>query len=99
MNDGLQAQLRLLRQDNGRAELDEETKAVVAKAYRTKMEALKLLHYQHGHLTRDTFLYQTRLGDDWQRTYLRGSTQCRFKVTIIKWLSLTLKPNMFGIII
>ena len=45
LNDGLQAQLRLLWQDNGGAELDEETKAAVAKAYRTKMEALELLHY------------------------------------------------------
>jgi hypothetical protein len=31
-------------------ELDEETKAAVAKAYRIKMEALELLHYQLGHL-------------------------------------------------
>ena len=50
INDGLQAQLKLLQQNNGGAELDEETKAVVAKAYRTKMEALELLHYQLGYL-------------------------------------------------
>ena len=33
MNDGLQAQLKLLQQNNGGAKLDEETKAAVAKAY------------------------------------------------------------------
>ena len=50
LNDGLQTQLRLLRQDNEGAELDEETKSAVASAYSTKMEALELLHYQLGHL-------------------------------------------------
>jgi hypothetical protein len=50
VNDCLQAQLKLLQQDNGGAELDEEIKAAVAKAYRTKMKALELLHYQLGHL-------------------------------------------------
>jgi hypothetical protein len=45
INDGLQTQLRLPKQDNGVAELDGETKSLVAKAYRTNMEPLKLLHF------------------------------------------------------
>ena len=44
MEDGLKAQLKLLQQENGGAELDGETKAAVAKTYRTKIEALELLH-------------------------------------------------------
>jgi hypothetical protein len=50
INDGLQAQLKLLLQVYGDPELAEETKAVVPKAYRTKMEALELLNYQLGPL-------------------------------------------------
>ena len=47
---------------NGGAELDEETKAAVAKAYRTKMEALELLHYQLGHLPYERIERLIRLG-------------------------------------
>jgi hypothetical protein len=62
MNNGLQAQLNLLQQINGGAELDEETKAAVAKAYRTKMEALELLHYQLGRLPYERIEMLIRLG-------------------------------------
>ena len=62
LNDGLQAQLRLLQQNNRGSELGEETKTVVAKAYRTKMEALELLHYQLGHLPYERIERLIRLG-------------------------------------
>jgi hypothetical protein len=62
IDDGLQAQLKILQQDNGGAKLDEETKAAVAKAYQTKMEALKQIHYQLCHLPYERIERLIRLG-------------------------------------